>query len=1051
MVIDQHPSPTFLTPQTRAELDKSLDDIEELLLDDEEQIHQDEDAERISSDITTDQPQPSSVAAAAAATASSMPNNMKSMSASASPITTPASSPQSTPQTYYTSWNAVHMEVQENAKLPTFNLPVNRSNSTSGIKVPAPRGRRTMGPKRPRNYSGGNSGVSGGGVVIAGSAAATAVSNLPTNVSNHYNELNFPASPIPKLKHNTSLSSTDQALMDTATSEAIDEMIRLNENDMNLSELFLDGDDRSSAALAYSGSSGRYHPFGIPSIPSVNSLEGSTTNENGTESDASSGGGKNNIHAALAPRPGIAPPQRHLPYPRAKPLPIPVLKAHSPPKPQKNTNENDLSQQTLAEAVATAASIATAASPVSETATAAALSVQPPKVMNKAPMAPPPTGAPSMSSPHKVMVPPPPPPSRVGIPSHNLAPPHRKPPMPGLMPPPPNAASKVPSQVGYSTGPRQYRPPIPTSTATPRSTNLMKPPPAALHAAAHAKTKASLVYASAQHSKFGFGGDHRVVGTPAPPPSAKGFPQHALRTMPNNHIGNSAIIPMSYKGKLGAMPPSTSKLSPDKSNGSKSAPSKPEDEAYERKKQRAKEARKQLNEAIEELAVAIDLAGSQSKERYCHLINTQQTEMIAAAPTSSGATGPAPIWSSSELSALAVLMEGTFNEAQTAKKWDRPSFVGLSASVIHGLNAQCEGLMRELFELKKEQQLWREGGAVSVDAVLSSTDLATPAQSDPVDTQQNDESEPAAKKQKIGECIEATDVHDTIKAEEERCRLTRGVAESPVILKHIASFLDPPSMCRCLCVSKHWISLNVFQNQETWLGLCVQRFGATAVRKWEGDEDDDEETNESSISPSMDLYCRMAEKNVKPYCSLEGSVILGGSSLDGLVGGWVSLVERSNGETSRSVLLSQIHEGVTQTFYTPIPVVELRILVQNTGYSNGSIFIPDQHFSVDASTRRKGEKMLEVSSDGRFKRRVLHIEKKSSQIEPTFQRKSFGSQEMCHLRMFESAVLSVHLHARGCSTTSKFCHRAKKIQILVSVNGTTRPLVIPFNTMTGQR
>ena len=38
--------------------------------------------------------------------------------------------------------------------------------------------------------------------------------------------------------------------------------------------------------------------------------------------------------------------------------------------------------------------------------------------------------------------------------------------------------------------------------------------------------------------------------------------------------------------------------------------------AYERKKLRAKDARVQLNEAIDKLAVAIDLAGSQSKERF---------------------------------------------------------------------------------------------------------------------------------------------------------------------------------------------------------------------------------------------------------------------------------------------------------------------------------------------------------------------------------------------------------------------------------------------------
>jgi len=273
--------------------------------------------------------------------------------------------------------------------------------------------------------------------------------------------------------------------------------------------------------------------------------------------------------------------------------------------------------------------------------------------------------------------------------------------------------------------------------------------------------------------------------------------------------------------------------------------------------------------------------------------------------------------------------------------------------------------------------------------------------------------------------------------------------ETAFFLKHVASFLDAQSLCQCLSVCKNWATQNIFQNNETWLDLCVKRFGASSVRKWEVDEDEEDEANKIRTSPNKDLYCRMAEQNVKPYCSLEGSIPLGGSTLDGLVSGWVTMVERSNGETSRSVMFSEVHNGESKTYYGPIPVVELRILLQNTGFSNGVVFLPDQHFSVDASTRRKGEKMLEVSGDDRFQRRVLHVERRNKN-DHSPQRKAFG-REMCFLRLFETAVLSVHIHARGCNTTSKFCNRAKKIQILVSIDGTTRPLVVPFHNIIGHR
>jgi hypothetical protein len=291
-------------------------------------------------------------------------------------------------------------------------------------------------------------------------------------------------------------------------------------------------------------------------------------------------------------------------------------------------------------------------------------------------------------------------------------------------------------------------------------------------------------------------------------------------------------------------------------------------------------------------------------------------------------------------------------------------------------------------------------------------------------------SEPSSKRRKVDDTASVisgrTILCNDKSVEEERQQIIQNVAESSKILDGVAQFLDPVSLCRCLCVSKKWVSLEIFQNQQTWLSLCYKRFGTWSVRKWEGDEDDEEEASANHASPSMDLYCRMSEGNVKPYCSLDGSIFLGGSSLDGVVSGWASLVERSNGETSRSVVLTKIVDGKPQNYYSPIPVVELRILVQN-----------------------KGEKLLEVTSDDRFKRQVIHVEKAKAQDDADDAlRKNPIGHKMCQLKMFEYAVLSIHIHARGCSTTSKFCHRGKNIQVLVSINGTTRPLVVPIS---GQR
>jgi hypothetical protein len=973
------PPQEFLTPAITDELEKHLGGLEDFFLDEDDEKKSDKDASRLeqshpaptstSASSTTSYSRPLIESSAESVWAAAKAKNAAQNTSQSIP------QPKASPTQTYPSWNAVHMEVQSNAKLPTFNISVNRSNSLGGLQIPAPRGRRSYGPRRPvkadSTASSSASSVSG---MEATEPNAAAAHSAPSELA--------PSSPIPRLRHNT----MDPSLkLDNETSEAIDEILRLNENDMNLSEMFLD-EDRSSAALAYSCYGGSIpKSFDIPKIDSKSSLDGSDVGANA---------------AGIAPRPLAS--QTKMFYTRQKPLPIP---GSTPKKAEKeaskSSNETSTTSNTLAQAIATAAAIATNSDQGGTMAksTAAALSIQPTQ----------PPGSQDRATPII-------PPRRTASDTHPVAtiPPRPNPPQAG------NAPVSAPYTLKYQPVAR---------------------PPSISHAAAHATTKASLAYAQAQRSSYGYGANHRVVGVPAPPPNARGFPQQPVPSVRHHPSTGAPCVPMYTarlppKAKTTTASPLTAKSkAADKDKKTTSVDS--EDPAYERKKQRAKDARVRLNESIEELGIAIELAGSQSRERLQHLAS-----MVPIDPTKVPTLTP-----------LQKFMAETVTQAENAKKWDRPSFVGLAATLIHSLNAQCEGLIRDVIQLKRENEQWRRSAphAPSADAGNVSPDASNHYCGSYRDNNA-DASEPVSKKQKIEETAlriagQTITFPDT-QAEENRHQIIKEVAESSKILGHVTQFLDPPTLCRCLCVSKEWISMNVFQDQQTWLSLCYKRFGTWSVRKWEGDEDDEEEATASHASPSMDLYCRMVEGNVKPYSSLDGSVFLGGSSLDGLVSGWVSLVERSNGETSRSVLLTKTVDGKPQTYYSPIPVVELRIFIQNTGYSNGPIHIPDQQFSVDASTRRKGEKLLEITTDDRFKRRVLHLDKANNQHEVASATNFSMEHEMCQLNVFEYAVLSVSIHARGCSTTSKFCHRAKKIQVLVSINGTTRPLVVPIS---GQR
>jgi len=782
----------------------------------------------------------------------------------------------------YAPSNAVHMEIQENAKLPTFNLPVDRTNSshtrTSNLKI----------------------------------AADT--------------------------KHD------------------LDEIIRLSEKDVNLTEMFLQSRDRSSVNMNYntagallsyigdcfdgdgdssakpdsvmSGGSKGLSFLQTPPVPrSVHVPQSNETHVTSPmiTSQASAAGPTDNFALGNQQTPAQQ-------YPYYRSLPLPITKCLSP-ETTSQSSETVESNGVAASDDAMTAALATAAAIASHRQTSAK--------------------SPSTQKAVKCQ--------RKSLPSPGKE---------GA----PGGKGAIHKSLSKSS-PAQYRSAVPS---------------------------ASIIDATKQRSQFGFGGNHVVPSVPVPPPARK--LQHRPTPPPP--------------------PPSAATTSA---------------EAYERKKQRAKDSRIKLNESIERTAIAISLSGTQSKQRAAQLNTIRMSSPALRANT---------LHTLEECSRIAV----------DAKKWDRPSFVGTAASLIQTLNAQCEALMSEMLEMKKQ-----EGDAFVAplalnmnEAAAQYTDAATsrvsPSYNGDVHTRSatSDETLQSPKRPAAGEW------NMGLYSYTKRPRLDEATtpshangmsdadssAVSPITIhatlsktramQSIAAMLDPRSLVRCSKVSTSWKEL--FQGDPAWLQRCIDRYGQYNVRQWK----DKMEAEHLPPCASIDLYRSMDASNVKPYCRHEGSLFLGGARMPGKVSAWVSMAERSNGETIRSV----VKESDPKT-YTSLPVVELRILIQNTGSPDFPIVIKEQPITVDASTRRRGEEMKEIQWDDRFHKQVLNLDgTPRAPVDKTDSNDVVG--ELCRLKLFDAVVLVVHIHARGCSTTSKFQQKSNFTKVLVKMNGTTVPLVIPF-------
>lgn len=521
----------------------------------------------------------------------------------------------------------------------------------------------------------------------------------------------------------------------------------------------------------------------------------------------------------------------------------------------------------------------------------------------------------------------------------------------------------------------------------------------------------SIIEATKKRSQFGFGDNHSVPSVPQPP-TALHLQSQAQKPTTASSLSNATKLPQTVIKSTNT-----------------------EGVSYERKKQRAKDARVKLNESIERLALSINLAGSQARER----LNLEK-----------GWTMESDKYAEHSKATVSMTSE-VIKTAEAAKKWNRPSFVGSAATIIQQLNAECEALMRELVEVKKERMSSKEINARTANVCsqyLGDNNLEKGGK------RKHDEDAEGSNRVSDSGSFDDIDQFGTIsntcienspgkrqRIEMESVLGINTIWQDEKICLSVGSFLDPRSIIRVISTSKFWKSrLSCLKQDIIWTNLCYQRFGAYNVRERKdafGENGGNQSNNEVQKYNMMHLYQHMNDAVVRPRCLHQGNIFLGRGEIRNNICAWVSVVERSNGETRRSVLSFDKDNSK----YVSLPVVELRVLIQNIGVSENRIRVPDQIFSVDASTKRKRDEMLEITSDDRLKKQVLNV---AGTPQAPLPPSPTGTRNLAELRLFESTVIVLFIHAVGCQTTSKFTTKAKYLKILVNIKGTTVPLVIPI-------
>ena len=414
-------------------------------------------------------------------------------------------------------------------------------------------------------------------------------------------------------------------------------------------------------------------------------------------------------------------------------------------------------------------------------------------------------------------------------------------------------------------------------------------------------------------------------------------------------------------------------------------------EAYERKKERAKQGRIKLNESIEQLSLSISNTHATS---VGHLKASEQLSHALSDLT---------------LASLASPVMGQANRimevSSRAKKWDRPTFIGIAAELISSLNDQCDNLYHEYYNLKHHQKYLQ-------------SNKAPPTTPPPATSNFNSSSNSNANSNSLKRQRTELEASPNSKPPTPSGSFTL-IMSSVAAFQHVAYFLTPVCLAKMRTLGRTFRYAAPLLSDSTYRQLSISRFGS--------------KIKTSSIArlstPWVDKYRLLVSRNTPPTSLVFPQQI--GSSISPpspmrMPSAWVSLVERSNGETNRAVLQENKK-------YKALPIVLLRVLIQNT--TAQVVTLNDQLVSVDSNCASIPS-FVEVRSDPRLTKVYKDLSGKLF--------KTMGHENSVTLRMFESVIMEVNVHCQHCPTETKFLHYAKRMSLTVGVDGIPTALDITF-------
>ncbi|GMH61741.1 hypothetical protein TrRE_jg4990 [Triparma retinervis] len=240
------------------------------------------------------------------------------------------------------------------------------------------------------------------------------------------------------------------------------------------------------------------------------------------------------------------------------------------------------------------------------------------------------------------------------------------------------------------------------------------------------------------------------------------------------------------------------------------------------------------------------------------------------------------------------------------------------------------------------------------------------------------------------------------------------IMSSASAFQHVAYFLTPACLGKMRTLGRTFRYAAPFLSDSTYRQLSVSRFGS--------------KIKTSSVArlstPWVDKYRLLISKNTPPTSLIFPRQM--GSSLSPSPTAWVTMVERSNGETNRAVLQENKQ-------YKALPVVLMRVLIQNT--TAQVLTVNDQLVSVE-SNNASIPSFVEVRSDPRLTKVYKDLSGKPY--------KKVGQDDSVSLRMFESVIMEVNLHCQHCPNETRFLQYAKRMNLIVGIDGTRTVVEIVF-------